>query len=206
VTPPTAGARYDRRYFDRWYRGRGFGSPARLARKVQYAVGACEYVTERPVRRVLDVGCGEGTWQPVLARLRPSATYLGIDPSTYAVDRFGARRNLRLGTFGALDEVLAPAEAFDLIVCADVLGYVEDGEVAVGLAAIAAHLRGVALLEVFTTADRGRIEGDLDGYRLRSPQRWARWFGGAGLERFGPHLYAGSAALDRLAALERPLA
>lgn len=42
--------RYGREYFERWYRAEGFGSPARLDRKVAYALGAAEYLLERPVR------------------------------------------------------------------------------------------------------------------------------------------------------------
>jgi len=38
---------YDKRYFDRWYRGKGFGSAARLERKVHFAVAAAEYLGAR---------------------------------------------------------------------------------------------------------------------------------------------------------------
>jgi ubiquinone/menaquinone biosynthesis C-methylase UbiE len=64
--------RFDRQYFERWYRDEGFGSPARLRRKVDYALAATEYLLERPVRSVLDVGCGEGDWALELRRRRPN--------------------------------------------------------------------------------------------------------------------------------------
>ena len=51
---------YDRDYFDRWYRERPVLSRQRLARKVALAVATAEYHLERPIRSVLDVGCGEG--------------------------------------------------------------------------------------------------------------------------------------------------
>jgi SAM-dependent methyltransferase len=122
-----AGQAYDRAYFDHWYRGEGFGSKAVLRRKVGFAVAAAEYVLARPIQSVLDVGCGEGPWQPVLAELRPRARYVGVDPSAYAVERFGTRRHLRLGTFAGLERAVPPDEGtFDLIVCVDVLGYVDD--------------------------------------------------------------------------------
>ena len=73
----------------------GFDDPAHLQRKVLHAVGATEYLLETRITSVLDVGCGEGPWQPALRRLRPEARYIGIDPSTYAIERFGRRRNLR---------------------------------------------------------------------------------------------------------------
>ena len=95
---------YDRAYFDRWYREQGFGSRAVVERKVQYALAATEYLIGRRVRRVLDVGCGEGAWQPVLRRLRPAATYVGVDPSEYAIDRFAMETKRQLHV---LDQQLA---------------------------------------------------------------------------------------------------
>ena len=91
--------RYDKTYFDTWYRQRGIGDTARLARKVALAVATAEYHLERPLRTVLDIGCGEGVWRAPLLKLRPKARYLGFDSSEYAVRRFGARRNLHLASF-----------------------------------------------------------------------------------------------------------
>lgn len=180
---------YDQAYFDHWYRDEGFDDPIHLERKVLHAVGATEYLLEAPVTSVLDVGCGEGPWQPALRRLRPEVRYVGIDPSTYAVERFGRRRNLRLGGLAALAE--APfADAlggpFDLIVCVDVLAYAPAADVKAGLAGIARLLDGVALIEVFTSADD--FEGDLSG-PSRSPARYRRWFADAGLRHVGPNLF-----------------
>lgn len=193
---------YGRAYFDRWYRDEGFGSPARLERRVRYAMAAAEFLLDRPVRSVLDVGCGEGVWQPVVRRLRARARYVGVDPSEYAVTRFGARRNLHLGTLGSLHEVDL-AGPFDLIVCVDVLGYPADAEVRRGLRTLGALLGGVAFLEAFTTEDH--IEGDIGSYRVRRPSTYRRWFADAGLRRVGPHLYVGDYLAPTLAALEQPL-
>lgn len=199
-----AGAQpYDRAYFDHWYRAEGFGSRALLRRKVGYAVAAAEYLLARPIRSVLDVGCGEGPWQPVLADLRPKATYVGIDPSEYAVERYGARRHVRPGAFADLDQVVAIDEGpFDLIVCVDVLGYVDDEDLPAGLAAVADRLGGVALLEVFTTEDD--FEGDVEHYRRRSPERYVDWFTAAGLARVGPNLFCGAALRPILSTFESP--
>src|SRR5688500_8284997 len=92
--------RYDRTYFDRWYRGGGIGGARRLARKVALAVATAEYHLARPLRTVLDIGCGEGPSRAPLLTLRPAAHYVGFDASAYAVARFGARRNLHLARFG----------------------------------------------------------------------------------------------------------
>jgi SAM-dependent methyltransferase len=83
---------YDRAYFDTWYRRRGIGDARRLGRKVALAVATAEYHLERPIRTVLDIGCGEGAWRAPLLRLRPSIRYLGFDSSDYAVARYGRAR------------------------------------------------------------------------------------------------------------------
>jgi alkylated DNA nucleotide flippase Atl1 len=193
--------RFDRAYFDRWYRQEGFGSKVRLDRKVDFALAAAEYLLDRPVRRVLDVGCGEGAWQPALARRRPDLSYLGIDPSRYAVGRYGRRRNLRLGRLADLGTMLEGEAPFDLIVCIDVFGYVPDAEARVGLEAIGRHLAGVALLEIYVAGDA--IVGDTDGYRWRRARTYERWFEAAGLHRVGPHLYAADRVVEGFTRLER---
>jgi SAM-dependent methyltransferase len=198
---------YDRAYFDRWYRDPNVrvATVAAVARKVHLVVSVAEALLERRVRSVLDVGCGEGAWQPALAKVRPRARYVGVDPSAYAVERFGRRRHLRLGAIDRLDEVVPLAEGpFDLVVCVDVLGYVPDAQVAPGLKAIAARLGGVALLGMFTALDP--IEGDVEHYRRRSPSRYERWLAAAGLARIGPNLFAGPAITPALATFEAPLA
>jgi SAM-dependent methyltransferase len=195
-----ASDRFDREYFDRWYRDEGYGSPARLRRKVDYALAATEYLLERPVRSVLDVGCGEGVWARELRRRRPQARYLGVDPSTYVVERFGRARHLVLGGLGDLGR-LDLEGPHDLVVCSDVIAYVPAAELQRGLRAIGAQLGGAAFIEVFTAGDD--FEGDLDGYRRRSPATYDRWFTAAGLHRVGPHLYAGARLLAQLATFER---
>jgi len=183
-TSQTRPKRYDREYFDRWYRNPRTRIHVREAveRKVALAVAAAEYLLQRPLRSVLDVGCGEGAWQPILARLRPRARYLGVDSSEFAVRRWGRRRHLRLGTFGGLGS-LDLGGPFDLVVCSDVLHYVPDRELAPGLAAIHERLHGVAWIEVFTAADP--ITGDFRDMKRRSPARYDRLLRRAGLVHCG---------------------
>jgi hypothetical protein len=47
-----------------------------MARKVALAVASAEYYLERPIRSVLDIGCGEGAWRAPLLKLRPKVEYL----------------------------------------------------------------------------------------------------------------------------------
>ncbi|MDX2194158.1 MAG: methyltransferase domain-containing protein [Gemmatimonadales bacterium] len=196
-------ARYDRAYFDKFYRHprHRVHTAASIARKVRLAVALAEFVLERPVRRVLDIGAGEGAWQPHLTRLRPGVRYLGIEPSEWAVRRWGARRNLVRGTIEELD-TLGLDGPYDLIIAADVLYYLPTPVLRRGLAAIAGLLGGVAWLEGYTTGDD--VEGDLEGWHPRSPAAWRRLFRTAGLEAFGPQAWLRADRACGLAELERP--
>jgi SAM-dependent methyltransferase len=192
--------RYDRAYFDRWYRQRSFGSRADLERRVHYAVASAEYLLARPIRSVLDVGCGEGRWRAALHRLRPRASYLGVDPSAYVIERYGSRRNLLLGGLGDLPH-LGLTGRFDLIVCVDVLAYAPSQDVVAGLGAMAELLAGVAVIEVFTAGDD--FDGDLVDYRRRSAATYSRWFDAAGLTHVGPNLFIGPDLGAELSTFER---
>ena len=113
---------YDKRYFDTWYRQRDLGGKAALARKVALAVALAEYHLGRPIRSVLDVGCGEGAWRAPLLALRPKLHYMGLDSSEYAIARHGARRNLHwlpsAPEIGGIDQSydMVAANAVDLVV------------------------------------------------------------------------------------------
>ena len=153
--------RYDRSYFDTWYRQRGIGDPKRLARKVALAVATAEYHLERPLRTVLDIGCGEGVWRAPLLKLRPQVQYLGFDSSEYAITRFGRARNLHLAGFGDF-ALLRPCAPVDLLVCSDVL-HVDSPWVWP-----ASVLGGVLLLFVTLHVARGigRLHGQLAKHLL----------------------------------------
>ncbi|HUG27932.1 MAG TPA: class I SAM-dependent methyltransferase, partial [Gemmatimonadales bacterium] len=130
----TTSKRYDKAYFDRWYRhpSHRIGGAADLARRVHMVLGVTEYQLGRPVRTVLDIGCGEARWRAPLRRARQGIEYVGVDSSRYVVARFGRSRSIRLGTLGTLSEIGLEAP-FDLVVCADMLHYVPLAELKRGL-------------------------------------------------------------------------
>jgi SAM-dependent methyltransferase len=176
--------RYDRAYFDRWYRNARtrIDTPEALVRKVRVAVSAAEYFLGRRITSVLDVGCGEGRWYSVLRRMRPGVRYTGVDSSEYVVRRFGRTRNVRLGTFGGLRK-LRIGRHVDLIVCSDVLQYVGAADLDAGLREIRRLLAGVAYIEAFTIEDE--MEGDRTGWHERSAAQYRRVFRRAGLTPCG---------------------
>lgn len=193
---------YDHAYFDKWYRDprHAVASRAELRRKVAMVVAVAEYYLARPIRSVLDVGCGEAPWRAPLRALRPRAAYRGLDASEYVVHRFGASRNVALARFGQLAELRFDTR-FDLVVCSDVLHYLGAAEIRAGIGGLVEMLEGIAFLEVFTREDG--VTGDRDGYFSRAPSWYLRTFGEAGLTPCGSHCYLGPRLVRSFAALER---
>ena len=193
---------YDKAYFEQWYHdpARRVITPAAVARKVRLVLGIAEALLERPVKSVLDVGCGEGAWREHLRRERSNVRYTGVESSEYVVERFGRTRDIRAGSFGSLGGVSLEGP-YDVIVVCDVLQYVPDAELAPGLAALSSLLGGVAYLEAYTTDDE--IEGDRAAWHERSTVAYARHFANAGLTGVGMHCWVGDELRENTAALER---
>lgn len=192
---------YDDAYFQRWYRGRGMAAGASLARKVAMAVAIAEFYLERPIRSVLDVGCGEAPWRAPLLKLRPRLHYQGVDSSEYAVARYGRSRNIALASFGQLGE-LRFGQPVDLLVCSDVIHYVPTAELKRGLAGFAEHCDGVAFLELYARDDD--IAGDKHGFLPRSAAAYRKWFAQAGFIACGSHAYLSENLHANAVALEIP--
>jgi SAM-dependent methyltransferase len=199
----TAPARaYDKAYFDKWYRHprHRVSTTATTTRKAAMVLGVAEFYLERPVRTVLDIGCGEGQWQPILQKLRPGLRYRGVDPSEYAIARFGRSRNLRLGGFADLGG-LNLTRTYDLVICSDTLYYVSRPDLEVGLRLIAQVLAGIAFLEAY--ASREAIEGDFADIEPRTTAFYRRLFRRHGFVSCGPHCYAGHELRGRVMEMER---
>ncbi|NOT34571.1 MAG: class I SAM-dependent methyltransferase [Candidatus Eisenbacteria bacterium] len=193
---------YDRAYFDRWYRRdrQGVGQRAFVRRKVRLALGIAEYLMQREVRSVLDVGAGEGAWRAHLLAERPRLRYTGVDASAYAIRRYGLTRNLHQARFGELAglELRGP---FDLVVCSDVLHYVPERELTAGLAAMGRWAGAVAWIEFFVSGDE--FEGDRRELALRSARFYELRLARAGFTHCGLHAYATSPLADGLVTFER---
>jgi SAM-dependent methyltransferase len=203
---------YDRSYFDRWYRdpAQAVILGSHLSRRVRLAVAAAEYVLEREIESVLDVGCGEAPWRTILKKLRPHARYVGIDPSPYVVQRYGKTRNIVLGGVGDLGTSavsrallgVGVRPPFDLIVCSDVLHYVDTKDLGRGLRAIGRWVGGgMAFLEFFTKDDQ--TEGDTEEFKPRPAATYTRLLRAAGLTHLGLHCYVGREVAREIMAFER---
>lgn len=192
---------YDRAYFEKWYRSPRYRvrTSAELQRQVQFVLRTTEFVIGRPVRTVLDVGCGEGQWRPVLRKFRPRVEYTGVDPSSYVVERFGRQRNIVAGAADSLSELNLKGP-FDLVACSGVLNYLTREELARGLREIASQMGGVAYLELFSSEDS--CEGDTDWPKPASTKWYRQLMQRSGLVPIGMQCYVLSKDRGRMSALE----
>lgn len=173
-------------------------SRAEVRRKVALAIAVTEYFIRRPIRTVLDIGCGEAAWLPHLRAFRPRIEYTGLDSSDYVVDRFGRSRNIRKAAFADLPAL--ELGVYDLVVCSDVLHYLPDREIRAGVARLADVTDGVAFIEVLTREDD--ITGDLQGL-VRRPASWyRRTLTSTGMTQAGPYCWLSPAFRGAVAELE----
>ncbi len=194
--------RYDKAYFDRWYRDptTRVKSTAAIRRKAALALSLAEYYLEHPVKTLLDVGCGEGNWVPVLRELRPKIRYTGVDASRYAVERFGKQRGIRLGSFATLEEI-GLQDGYDLVICSDTLFYLPLEELELGLASLAKRTRGVAFLELYTDGDS--LIGDFPTKGLQSASFYQKMLQRHRFLPVGSHCYLGPEMGERAMEMER---
>jgi SAM-dependent methyltransferase len=97
------------------------------------------------VHSVLDAGCGTGLWKRALAGIDESIEYTGIDPSEYMCRRHGWIQST-VADF-------RPKRKFDLVVCQDVMQYMDSDEVARSFANLARLCRGALYFDVPTSDD-----------------------------------------------------
>ena len=167
---------------------------------MEFVLHAVEWILGRRARSVLDVGAGEGNWQPVLRRLRPGIAYDGVDPSPYAVAKHGVRRRLQQG--GIEDLARLPLRAsYDLVVCCGMLNYLSAPQLVSGLPLVAARTGGMAYLELFAEGDA--IEGDT-GWPAPRPAAWyRRALARSGFASIGMQCYVPRGAAINVSAMER---
>ncbi len=194
--------RYDEAYFNKWYRSTRYRvkSAAELRRQASFVLSTAEWVLGGAVRTVLDVGCGEGQWGVALRSMRSSIKYEGVDPSEYAVRRYGKRRNIKLGGIENLGDV-ASRRSYDLIICCGMLNYLTTSQLSKGISNVAQLASGVAYLELFTSGDS--FEGDTSWPTPRSRAFYRKLIGSSGLHPVGMHCYVPIGELHKVAQLER---
>jgi SAM-dependent methyltransferase len=137
---------FDRDYYRQYYFDRRTAvSSAREMRARARLIAALTEHAGLPVRRILEAGCGTGMLRSALKRLLPRAHYTGLETSEYLCARFGWEH-------GRIEQYRSRAQ-FDLVICYDVLQYLDDRSAARALANFGRLCRGVLYFSALTSYD-----------------------------------------------------
>jgi SAM-dependent methyltransferase len=138
-------ARFNRDYYRQFYfDGRSaVTSRAEMRARATLIAGYVQHIG-CPVTRLLDAGCGIGLLRAPFKRRLPKAQYTGLEVSEYLCQRYG-------WTQGSLTDFRA--RAFDLVVCYDVLQYLDDRMAAQAIANLGRLCRGVLYITALTKHD-----------------------------------------------------
>ena len=150
---------FDAAYYERFYldpRTR-VAEPLDVELQARFLCGYLDHL-KIEVRWILDLGCGLGRLRdPLLSRF-PRARYTGVEVSEHLCTELGWVHD-SAATFRA-------RRRFDLVICQDVLQYLDDTEAEQALDNLARHCRGALFFGALTredweeNCDRARTDGN----------------------------------------------
>jgi len=137
---------FDEAYYQRYYRDPRTAVTSReeMRQRASMIAAAADYIG-LPVRRILDAGCGVGLLRAPLLRHFKRAEYTGFEYSEYLCQRYGWKQ-------GALQE-LRMRQRFELVVCYDVLQYLDAVAARSAIDNLARVCRGVLYFGALTSED-----------------------------------------------------
>jgi 2-polyprenyl-3-methyl-5-hydroxy-6-metoxy-1,4-benzoquinol methylase len=142
----TTRAAFDSSYFRKYY----FSTATRVTTAAEMRgraqlIAAILRHANIPVRSILDAGCGIGLLRKPLAEALPRARYTGIETSDYLCTRYSWTR-------GSVVD-FAPRSPSDLVICYDVLQYLNDRDAARAIANLAKLCRAALYISALTRED-----------------------------------------------------
>ena len=164
---------FDEAYYHRFYHDpkTRAASPASAKRQAAFICAYLKYL-ELPVKRVLDVGCGVGRVLNAVGAAYPRAKLQGVEWSEYLCNRYGWTQG------SVVDYEDRP---YDLVICNDVLAYLNKGDCQAAIDNLARLTRGALFLGVITHEDLGVLDE-----QRTDPEQYLRkrsWY----LRRLSPH-------------------
>jgi SAM-dependent methyltransferase len=137
---------FDRPYYRRFYLdARTAVTTAAQTKAKAKMIAAVLRHLDIPVRRILDAGCGIGAMRGPLLRALPGATWLGVETSPWLCARFGWKR-------GTVQDLRVRGR-FDLVVCDDVLQYLDDRDARRAIGNLRRVCRGALYFGALTRED-----------------------------------------------------
>jgi SAM-dependent methyltransferase len=174
--PRSSGTAFDAAYFRKYY----FNASTRVTTAAEMRgrarlIAAVLHHAGIPVRSILDAGCGIGLLRKPFAAAIPRARYRGLEASDFLCARY------RWVKGSVVDFV--PRTPSDLVICYDVLQYLEDGEASAAIANLAKLTRAAIYISALTredwreNCDRSRTDRSVhlrsgDWYRRRLRRRF----------------------------------
>ena len=167
---------FDSSYFRKYYRSAATRvTTAEEMRARARLIAAILSHARIPVRSILDAGCGIGLLRKPFAEVLPRARYTGLESSEYLCARYPWIK-------GSVVDY-APRSQSDLVVCYDVLQYLDDRDAGRAIANLAKLTRAAVYLSALTredwreNCDRTRTDGAVhlrpgDWYRRRLSRRF----------------------------------
>lgn len=174
--PTDRGAAFDSAYFRKYY----FDAATRVTtaqemRGRAQLIAAILHHARIPVRSILDAGCGIGLFRKPFAAAMPRARYVGLEASNYLCARYP-------WTKGSVVDFAARSPS-DLVICYDVLQYLDDRDAARAIANLTKLTNAAVYVSALTredwraNCDRTRTDRDVhlrpgDWYRRRLRRRF----------------------------------
>ncbi len=155
--------------------------------EVAFVVAFCRHI-ELEVERFSDVGAGTGWWAREFARQYPQCTDIETFDSSSAACRQYGHRHGRIEKLGGRQS--------DLVVCRDVLRYLDDDTAEEAIRRLSRKCRGVLYLQVITSDDEiDEAASDMAGY-FRTTAWYRRRIRDAGFRDCGMGLFMSAKRTD----------
>ena len=141
--------------FDAAYYRRFYYNPATRAATPEYAKRQARFIAaylqfiDLPVTSILDMGCGVGRVLRALGKAFPEATTTGVEFSEYLCERYG-------WTQGSVVDYRG--KAHDLVICNDVLGYLDRKACDAAITNLARLCKGALYLGALTREDMAVVD------------------------------------------------
>ena len=179
--------RFDESYYTRYYLNNAtrVAGPDYYQRMAKF-VAAYSKVLDVSVRSIIDLGCGTGAFKQPLEKAFKGAKYVGVEASSYACETYGWEHASLID--------YSNMERFDLVVCHDVLQYLNDREAHRAIKNFDKVCEYLLLCSVLTeedwerSCDQNRTDGDVhlrstDWYRSRLGKYFVNVGGGLFVSR-----------------------
>ena len=157
---------FDKAYYDRFYRNSATRAitPAGSRRQAAFIANYLRYL-EVPVRRIADIGCGLGHALNALGEEFPRASTTGVEFSSYLCRKYGWDE-------GSVVDY-QNKRPFDLLLCNDVIAYLDDKACARAIDNLATLTRSAAFLGILTEEDWALCDQErTDPDQFLRPKAW----------------------------------